>query len=203
MRAVLRFIAFFVRLLYHNADIDTSQRQFTNNLVSVFLEKGTHMEQEHRQTRESLKEEIVHVFSDVELPTVPTSVPDLRMHSQARWQDTPITAIEASFDKLPLLTPEELHFYLPAYLCYALDTWADSLVWEFTVYALSPGKVKSGDMEWWRDRFRRFTPQQMQTLIRFLNLVLSDPNQYSIHTSVERGKKRLMQYTGLTQEEQG
>lgn len=94
---------------------------------------------------------------------------------------------------LPLLTPEALHFFLPAFLLYALDNW-QSEVWHFTVYSLAPGKEKEDDLAWWQRRFSLFTPEQKEVLFAFLDQVIADPEAYHQHTVAQRGKKRLGKY---------
>jgi hypothetical protein len=109
------------------------------------------------------------------------------------WQQIGETPLKAYYDVLAHLSAEAFHFVLPAYLRYALNNWG-SQVWEFTLYSLTPGKGKDGDAEWWRDRFRLFTPGQKSVLYEFLDLVIADPQAYGSHTIAERGKARLQRY---------
>lgn len=122
----------------------------------------------------------------------------LKTDPGARWSEVPEETIVANYDKLPLLTTEAFHFYLPAYMVYALKTWESSDVWDFTLYGLTRHKKESASQaEWRRDRFRLFTRQQMQSICAFLDLFLIDSQDWYMWTLADQGKKQFMEYMAL------
>jgi len=95
-----------------------------------------------------------------------------------------------------MLSPSAFHYYLPAYLIYSLEHFnGDSLVCQFTIYAVAPN---DGDDEtrfqlWWRERMRKFTPEQFTLLERFLDLVSQD-KELSQYNGVVGAKERLRRH---------
>lgn len=96
---------------------------------------------------------------------------------------------------LPLFSAEAFHCFLPAYLLHSLDCFyigTDFL--SSTVYSLTPSKEEPGQAEYWQDKFRFFTNNQTEIVFEFLDLVREEPEMYSLHVSIDRGKKRLRGY---------
>ena len=108
------------------------------------------------------------------------------------WKQLPAALIEANFDKLPLLSGMAFHYFLPAYLTYSLSHFDhESLVTQFTIYALAPAKDESKFKDWWEDRLRHFTPKQFAVLDEFWTLVEAAPELRGAFTQVKRGRGRL------------
>jgi hypothetical protein len=95
-----------------------------------------------------------------------------------------------------MLSPEAFHYYFPAYLLHALDNFnSDSLVWQFTMFAVAPEEDETGYHDWWRVRLREFTPEQFKLLERFLDLIGQD-EELSQYTPLAGAKERLRSYYG-------
>lgn len=67
----------------------------------------------------------------------------------------------------------------------------DSIVCQFTIYALVPGKLDDSKKNWWKERFSLFSNEQMSIVFKFLDLVMNDERFYDYHILIQRGKKRL------------
>lgn len=156
---------------------------------------------------EEVRAGVRHAFADVRTPA-PDHITlcscaecsgvreDLAADLWADWAEVPAEKIVTNYDKLPLLTTEAFHYYLPAFMTYSLAHWHSSLVWEFTVYALTPEEKRGENQDWWRERFEPFTPKQMQAIYAFLDLLLSDTEDWFMWTCADQGKRQLAKYTG-------
>lgn len=74
--------------------------------------------------------------------------------------------IEHHFDSLPMLSPDAFHYFIPAYMRYAIDH-PDSNVARFAEYSLAPTDYD----DFWRERFLLFTPSQKDAVIAFLEFL--------------------------------
>jgi len=92
------------------------------------------------------------------------------------WHTLDRAFLDRFFSKLPLLSPEAMSYYLPAYLLCSLDDFTpDNIVAEFTVYHLAPDEPTSDrDRAWWRQKLRYLTADQMAVLADFMQLVGED-----------------------------
>src|SRR5664279_1983181 len=151
-----------------------------------------------------LKEALRASFSAASLPAqedvAPHDCKECRAIREAfagrTWESLRPHEVEQRFDSLPMLSPSAFHYYLPAYLIYSLEHFkGDSLVCQFTIYAVAPN---DGDDEtrfqlWWRERMRKFTPEQFTLLERFLDLVSQD-KELSQYNGVVGAKERLRRH---------
>jgi len=89
------------------------------------------------------------------------------------WRSLDCGFLEQYFSKLPLLSPEALPYFLPAYLLCALAHFdPDNIVAEFTVYHLTPSEPTDEDhADWWREKLRFFTAEQIAVVSEFMQLV--------------------------------
>jgi hypothetical protein len=96
--------------------------------------------------------------------------------SQAHRDALPDAFIEEHRSALPLLSPEALLYFLPAYLLYALDHLTSRTgASEMTVYAVTPNSSTDAALEdWARERVALFTDEQAGVIDRFLELVQHD-----------------------------
>lgn len=109
-----------------------------------------------------------------------------------KWMDLSDEIIESIYDKLPLLSHQAFHYFFPAFLRYSLYNFdPNSVVCQFTIYAVTPGKMDDNKKDWWKERFLVFSNEEMKIIFQFLDLVMTDERFYDYHTIVERGKKRL------------
>jgi hypothetical protein len=120
---------------------------------------------------------------------------DLGTDIPSDWGEVSPDKIVANFDKLPLLTPQAFHYFLPAFMSYALGHWQSS-VWEFTVYMLTPNRGRDVPEQWCRDRFCGLSTEQMQAIYAFLDLVLADTEDWHMWTCANRAKRELVRLTG-------
>jgi uncharacterized protein DUF6714 len=74
--------------------------------------------------------------------------------------------LERRFDSLPLLSSTAFLFFVPAYMLHSLSH-PDSLIARFTMYSLAPTDFD----DFWRERFRLFTPSQKVAVIAFLEFL--------------------------------
>jgi hypothetical protein len=100
------------------------------------------------------------------------------------WWSADNTLIDENFDDLPLFTPEAYHYYLPAFLLRALDTFdPDNLVAQFCVYDLSP--KETAEDPWFRRRLNQFTPDEVSVIATFLEYVRADERFAQYHEDAE------------------
>jgi len=81
---------------------------------------------------------------------------DLRNYGSAQL---PTSTVEKHWGDLPLLTAAAFHYFVPAYLHFAVDN-PTSLVAEFVVNSLLPGK----DAEFFRARYDLFSVPQRKVV---------------------------------------
>lgn len=111
--------------------------------------------------------------------------------SGVRWWVAGPELIDENFDDLPLFTPEAYHYYLPAFLLRALETFeSDNLVLEFCVYSLSPTKTPVDD-PWYRPRLEQFTAEQVSVIADFLACIRDDERYFDYYADVERGLRKF------------
>jgi hypothetical protein len=107
------------------------------------------------------------------------------------WESLSAEKLEANYDQLPLLGPEALPVYLPAYLLYALEHFGpDDNVTEFTIYHLAPHH-ETTDHDYYRDRLRQFTAEQFGVIEDFLQLVIEDERFRRDFGGLIAGRDRL------------
>jgi hypothetical protein len=159
----------------------------------------------NKEKIEDLKRELRDAFSETRPPAGGEIVEHEcdecrgieRDFAGVRRPEAPAELIEKNYDKLPLFSAAAFHYFLPAYLLYALEHFDDEFsdVPQFTLYALTPGKTwKDPDGQissWWIERFRAFTPAQMNLIYRFLELARENPIYRNEIRSIERAFGRL------------
>lgn len=152
-----------------------------------------------------LTSEITAAFADVPHPgqnIAPCNCEECRalqkdLHkdfSGSSWQTLTASFFESHFGDLSLLSPEAFNYFLPAYLVYALQNYNASDVWEWTIYTLTPGKESENMSEWWRERLRPFTKEQMNVIYQYLDLIRQDPDAYDFYKDIDRGRPRLEKF---------
>lgn len=103
--------------------------------------------------------------------------------------------IEAHPSDLPLLGPQAFAHYLPAYLLYALDHFGhENLVTEMTIYALTPNvtsETNENTREYFCDRLKPFTEEQIAAVEAFLLLVEADETFRKYLGDLGPGRRRL------------
>lgn len=108
-----------------------------------------------------------------------------------RWWCADDTLIDGNFDKLPLLTPEAHHYYLPAFVLRALAEFEpDEPVLQFCIYNLTPGSRPIDD-PWRRARMNEFTPEQISAVAGFLAVVLQDERFSHYYADAELGLQKV------------
>jgi hypothetical protein len=96
------------------------------------------------------------------------------------FREVPGELVEAHFGDLPLLGPLGFHYYLPAFLAYALEN-PDSNVLEFAVIHLTPSKRSvNATPEYFSNRFGLFDSAQKAAIAAFFAEV-RDHNLYVAH----------------------
>lgn len=152
---------------------------------------------------EALKQRVVRAFADVPYPKGPIAPHECdECHGVEKdfmnqdWKTIDPSIVEENFGKLPLFSPEAFHFFLPAYLVYALENPAHERgeVAEFTTYALTPGKEIKESPSWWRERFKHFTREQFELVYEYLDLARETEEFDNFVVAIERGKERLKKY---------
>jgi hypothetical protein len=97
--------------------------------------------------------------------------------------DIPGSVILRHADSLPLLSPEGLRHYLPAYLLFSLRN-SDSDVFQLTLFHLAP--ETPGD-EYWGRRLAVFTPQEKAAVRAFLEFLKTAPEFEWYREEIDRG----------------
>ena len=146
-----------------------------------------------------LRERLRAVFADVPMPERDAiarhqccECETLRATFAGRhWSTFDASLLEAKYDQLPLLSPEGLAFYLPAYLLHALATLAaPDNVTDYTVWHLAPTH-ENVDPSYYRARLRVFTPEQFAVLAEFIELVAGDERLRAAYEDLDKGRARL------------
>jgi len=128
-------------------------------------------------TAETLKQTITQAFADVPCPgrdrIAKCSRPECDECAGIRWGlhgRTPDLmepyVLEYFHDALPLLFPEAFHYFLPMYMCHAVEH-PDSEVADYTRYGLGEANYDEFDLK----RFCLFTTQQREAVIAFLEFL--------------------------------
>ena len=107
------------------------------------------------------------------------------------WTDVSGELLEKNFGNLALFSAAAFHYYLPAYMLYALDRF-DSDVAESVCIHLT-ANVKNGEKlsEYHLERYSRFDLAQMNTIFELLELMREHPAFEYYLTSIERSFERL------------
>ena len=126
----------------------------------------------------TLEETITAVFADVPRPgglraIAPHICDECNELASAflpyDFHSLPRSLIEAQYSGLPLLSPEALHHYLPAYMIHALSCDPVSNVPDFTVFQLVPSsKAVAEAPAYLRERFALFSEAQRAVIAQFL-----------------------------------
>lgn len=113
---------------------------------------------------QALKSEISEIFPDIANP----GKDQLIVHEceecfglqhdfeAVKWKEIEPARLEANFDKLPLFSPLAFHYYVPAFLSYAIEN-PHSDVCQFVIFALTPSGAAT---DWWLERWRLFSQEQ-------------------------------------------
>ena len=110
------------------------------------------------------------------------------------WNTFDASLLEANYDQLPLLSPEGLAFYLPAYLLHALATLtAPDNVTDYTIWHLAPTHDEI-DPAYYRARLRGMTPEQFAVVADFIGLVAGDERLSESYEDLEVGQVNLHHY---------
>ncbi len=150
----------------------------------------------------ALQQRVRTVFADVPMPEREAiashrccECDTLRATFAGRhWSTFDASLLQANYDQLPLLSPEGLAFYLPAYLLHALATLsAPDNVTDYTVWHLAPTHERI-DPAYYRARLRPLTPEQFAVLADFIELVVGDVQLREAYEDIEVGQERLHHY---------
>ena len=110
------------------------------------------------------------------------------------WSTFDAELLEANYDQLPLLSPEGLAFYLPAYLLHALESLAaPDNVTDYTIWHLAP-TYEEIDPAYYRARMRALTSEQFAAVAELVRLVLEDERLGGVYPDLEAGQARLHHY---------
>jgi len=120
-----------------------------------------------------LQEIIRNAFAEVPVPAndniIEHDCDECRELQQAfsglMWQQLGSTLVRENYDKLPLLSAEALHFYLPAFLIESLGS--DDDVWEYTFYELYRSRDERRDQRW-----SKFSERQVEAILALLEYKL-------------------------------
>lgn len=108
------------------------------------------------------------------------------------WKTLPSEVIAHNFDQLPLFSPVAFRFFLPAYLLFSLKAEdVNDPVCQHTIYTLTPSKVDDNTRQFYLERLKLFTPQQIEVVHSFLNYFEQHPEAYDYYVYIGRGRKRL------------
>ena len=106
------------------------------------------------------------------------------------FRTLPGSLIEAQYSGLPLLSPEALHHYLPAYMIHALACDPESNILDFTVFHLVPSaKSMAETPQYFRERFAVFSEEQRAVIAAFLTHVYASKRFEGREPSVERARE--------------
>jgi hypothetical protein len=134
--------------------------------------------------RLTLKDAVICAFQDVKYPgdemvLSPDCVDDSDVlqfkgaNWNTDWRQVPAGVIDYHYESLAFFSPEAHQFYLPAYICRALDTafQAGSNVLEFTVYDLLPCETSPNLVRHFLLCKMRLSQEQRAVVKRFLDFV--------------------------------
>jgi hypothetical protein len=102
----------------------------------------------------------------------------------------PKEVVQEHYDSLPLLSPEALRHYLPAYLIFALDH-PGSDVTEFTIYQLTPLSSDDADTtEYHHARLNGFSLEQRLAIHAFFAEVTKQKFRLPMEEELARAAER-------------
>lgn len=148
---------------------------------------------------ELLKSKVIKAFDNISKPKDVIAEHECedcfevrKAFSGKSWKQITPEILEENYDKIPLFSSESLHCFLPAYLIYSLEHFAEDEVCSFTAYSFM---VKPDDVgktiDWWKYRFQFFTKEQLHLVYEFMDLVVQDEEFKIFVSELERGKKLL------------
>jgi hypothetical protein len=112
-----------------------------------------------------------------------------------RWEDLDPATVDQHAGDIHLLSPQAFIYYLPAFLCRAIDHPIEdgigsSEVLDFTVHSLCDEELPTDT--WWADRAPHLSPSQKAAVKAFLEWVVQLPDEY------EDGELRMSAEGGLS-----
>lgn len=112
------------------------------------------------------------------------------------WKTISPEIIEEYHGIIPLFSPEAFQYFLPAYLNFSLNNFDGyDTVCQFTIYATAPdNKSVQERLEYWRDRFARFSSEQMSCIYEFLDLARIDENFERSAKEISIGRQNLKEF---------
>lgn len=120
-----------------------------------------------------------------------------RLDTEQHWTEVPDATIARQWTALSFLDPKGFHYYLPAYMCWALRSYdssvSNSLDWLLYALAIRPWDHDESGAEGQMARFGLLSAEQAQTVCRFLEF-LSDYGYPC--ADVEMARRGLDQYWG-------
>ena len=127
----------------------------------------------------SVRDEIVRAFAGAPHPgpnllhaECRDGEPVAPFEAYGRWQDVPSEELCLNYDAMSFFSPAAFRFFLPAFMCVALDVYreSDAFVSDATVYELVP------DSDFARSRFVGFSTPECRAVAHFLEVMQNDPN---------------------------
>jgi hypothetical protein len=113
------------------------------------------------------------------------------------WSAVPPMTILAHHEDLSIFTNRGFQYYLPAYLCYALDHFhPDDDVLDWTLLSLRPSDHMAD--EYLRDRYFYFDERQREVVLEFLQLCVATFGDrfetYDVPAGIERLRRLFAEY---------
>jgi len=160
-------------------------------------------------TKEALCERIASAFDGVSTPKPPLINHECEecLELQASflgksWKEITPALLNEHYSNLSLFSAEAFHAFIPAYLKYSVENFEsfdEDFVCEFTGYALLPDKLvnqDAGHKNWWIYKLSKFTNEQFQVLIDYLDLVRDSVFSFD-RRLLARGEARLLKLRSL------
>jgi hypothetical protein len=109
--------------------------------------------------------------------------------SGKRWDELSPEVVFHGSIALPLLEPDALIAFLPAWLLRSVEIFhRENMVLEFTLYFLCPGSERDG---WNENRIAEivglFDVAQREVVVRFLRAIMDDQQMREYHSYAEHG----------------
>lgn len=127
-----------------------------------------------------------------------------QLDTEQHWTEVPDATIARQWTALSFLDPKGFHYYLPAYMCWALRSYdssvSNSLDWLLYALTVRPWDHDASGTEGQLARFGLLSAAQAQTVYRFLEF-LSDYGYPCANVKMVR--RGLDQYWGQFQPEPG
>lgn len=162
----------------------------------------------------NLKARVIKAFENVSIPKGLVAEHECEECFEIRknftgkeWQTITSEMLEENYDKLPLLSPEAYHCFLPAYLINSLNDFRNNanldgnLVWEFTgynfhYYRKGKSEPNSSDINYYKSRYQNFSKEQLYTIYDFIDLLIQEEDENDEESIIElkRGKQILIDY---------